>query len=257
MRQYEMGDFGNILDTISSYGSSAIESARKSLAEFVEYMDKLTKIQKAVDEGVSKISDPAKKKQMQIKVAESRGVFTKFVLPAWNKIVPYLPDSIKSVNPKSSTMGLLPLAIPAAIAGIPTATILTIGGVLSATGAIGYAIAQYNSEMKFLSDPSVPASVKEKYLGTTGSTLSNISSITRNVMILAGLGVAGYLAMMFMKTKQVASAVIPIKSNPLKGGSSQKTISGNIRTLIKEGYPSKQAAAIAYKKAGKSRAKRK
>lgn len=40
---------------------------------------------------------------------------------------------------------------------------------------------------------------------------------------------------------------------PLRRGSSKKTISENIRREVKAGKPVKQAAAIAYKKAGKSR----
>lgn len=42
---------------------------------------------------------------------------------------------------------------------------------------------------------------------------------------------------------------------PLAKGRSKKVISRNIGELVRSGRPVKQAAAIAYKKAGKSRKK--
>lgn len=54
------------------------------------------------------------------------------------------------------------------------------------------------------------------------------------------------------KAQNSKNTIVKKIGNPLKKGSSQKTISQNIKTLIHEGYPQKQEVAISMKKANKN-----
>jgi hypothetical protein len=95
---------------------------------------------------------------------------------------------------------------------------------------------------------------------------STLGFIFRNKWLILGAAAAGVGYFLYQNRKELGGRIkekafqkigLGTKPNPLSDGKSQKTISKNIRTLVKEGYPVKQAAAIAYKKAGKSRKGRK
>ena len=55
--------------------------------------------------------------------------------------------------------------------------------------------------------------------------------------------------------KRAIERELELNAMPLRKGSSKKTIARNIRTEIHHGKPTKQAVAIAYRKAGKTRGK--
>lgn len=79
----------------------------------------------------------------------------------------------------------------------------------------------------------------------TGAVLCGVASVTRSMLMTPRCQYVGGAAEQDGDDRR--------SQMPLKKGSSKKTIARNIRTEVKAGKKPAQAAAIAYRVAGKSR----
>ena len=77
--------------------------------------------------------------------------------------------------------------------------------------------------------------------------------VGRRVFYAATQHDAERLAKRYIRSTETNMRSRRARRNPLKRGSSNKTVSTNIRKLMHEGYPQKQAVAISLRKAGRSR----
>ena len=95
----------------------------------------------------------------------------------------------------------------------------------------------------------------------TGYGTSAVRQLAKNAAAYlrnTNLGNAAFGGRPFGKRWAERDASVPSHGTdmPLRRGMSDKVVSQNIGKLIAEGYPQKQAAAIALKRAGRSKEKR-
>lgn len=170
MSNYEFGDFGNLGAT----SEGAVSDARKKFSE-------LTDVQKKVDEGLKNMPEgPEKQRLLKIR-NESRGVFSKYILPAYNKLKNMLGSGFAGEE-----MGILPL-VPIAAAA-------------AATAMLGYVGNSIIMERRILNDPSFTAAQKAQML--SGGGLKSLVGVTGNLKTIAIVGVLAFLAFQFMKTRK-------------------------------------------------------
>lgn len=158
MRGYQLGDFGSMGETSST------------ISEFTNKIKELMNVQKKVDAGLANMpSGPEKDRLLKLK-EESRGIFSKYILPAYNTVKNYLGNAMSGDD-----MGFLPLIPIAAVAG--------------ATAALGYVTKSLYTEYKILNDPSFSAAQKTAILSAGGlSSISGAIGNTKNLLIVLGIG---------------------------------------------------------------------
>lgn len=168
---YEMGNFGQT-------STNSVTEARLKINE-------LTSLQKRVDEGLRNMPEgPEKQRLLKIR-DESRGVFSKYILPAWNRIKDMVGGAFGDID-HDEAMGIIPL--------------IPIAAVTAATAMLGYVGNSILMERRILNDPSFTAAQKTQLLSSGG--LQSLVGLTSNIKTLAILAVVGYVAFRYFASRQ-------------------------------------------------------
>jgi hypothetical protein len=192
----------------------------EKIEEFKTKMKELQNTQTKVDAALSKMSaGPAKDRLLKLK-AESRGIFSDYIMPAWKKITDLIgndavaqtstakPTTALNLSPTTQTFVNNLLTTPVVKASplkgydlgyhedgsLGILPLLPIAAVLAATAGVGYVAKAIYTEQKILNDPALTATQKTELLKSTGaaSSLSSISEITGNASKILFLGAGLY-----------------------------------------------------------------
>jgi len=170
----EFGDFG------STSSPSAVTEAGQKIAE-------LTSVQKQVDIGLQNMpAGPDKDRLLKMR-EESRGIFSKYILPAWNKIKDMVGSGFAGIH-EDEEMGVIPL--------------IPIAAVAAATAMLGYVGNSILIERRILNDPSFTAAQKAQIL--SGGGLKSLVGLTGNIKTLAIVAVIGFAAFQYFVRKNNA-----------------------------------------------------
>ena len=154
--------------------------SKATLQEFEDKMDRLLKTQKEVDQAIATLPEnsPARAR-LEAKRRESRGVFSEYILPAWEKFKVWAYD--EEVDSMAG-LGALPIVGIAAVLG-------------SVSVAIYWIESNQDLEEQILADPDL----KEIYAKQRGAGIAQIASLGKYAVIGGGLFAAIYVVNMFRK----------------------------------------------------------
>lgn len=210
---------------VEGAASGTYEYAMNKITEVSRQIEELLGLQSQVDKALAKMPEGADKARLMALRAESRGIFSQYIAPAWEKIKLALSsDEVQgnmsglqisangdfgtyTKNPGqyekefdhyySENMGFIPLVAGGAVAA----------ALVAALAVAGYVANAIITERQIMNDPAL--TTKEKAALVAGQSLagsvSNIMGSLKWALIIAGLGFIGYKAMPY---------VMPKKSNP-------------------------------------------
>lgn len=204
----------------------------EKIEEFKTKMKDLQTTQTKVDAALAKMkAGPEKDRLLKLK-AQSRGIFSDYILPAWKKISDLIgndavgttstakPTTALNLSPTTQSFVNNLLTTPVAKASplkgyelgyhndgsLGILPLLPIAAVLAATAGVGYVAKAIYTEQKILNDPALTASQKTELLKSTGaaSSLSSISEITSNasMMLFVGAGLYALIKIAPMLSKK-------------------------------------------------------
>jgi hypothetical protein len=168
MSHWTSTDFGD-----ENFGSTTSTDPR--IMEFSSKISELTSLQRRVDAGLNRMPEGPEKQRLMKLREESRGIFTRYILPAWEQIKSFVGNTFSGED-----MGILPL--------------IPIAAVAAATAALGYVGNSIIKEQRILSDPSFTAAQKTQLLTSSGiaSTVSQGLSSVKNIVIIGAIGFIGW-----------------------------------------------------------------
>ena len=174
-----------VYDKSVKYSKDQWDKLVKNFDESKAKLNSLVILQSQVDAKIAAMPAGAAKTALMAQREESRGFFSKYVMPAWEKISSYFGSHEKQ-------MGVVPL--------------IAIGGATMITAALGaftaYTVTSYNKEMAILNDPRLSASQKTQLIQTSSIT-GGLSQATNNInKLLMGVGGLGLLYIGFKVAKK-------------------------------------------------------
>lgn len=167
----------------SAKASQLTASSRKQLEDFQAAVESLFKTQKQVDEALNALPDGPLKTRLENKKKEARGMFTGYVLPAWESFLNWSGMS-SNANFGGNAFGAIPFIGIAAVLG-------------AVSVAMVYVTQSHNLEKQILNDPEL---AKVFVTERAKSGLFNIGGSTQ-YLVMGAVGLGGIFLLSQMVKK--------------------------------------------------------